>query len=76
METNGFIKDVLAVTIAIVVISAVAIPIISGAILTADSGLANWEQINAILQVLPVFLVIAVLVGVVAMFITSKRRSA
>ena len=74
MNTNGFIRDIVAVTIAVVVITAVAIPIIGGSILTSDSGLTNYAQINTILQILPVFLVIAVLVGVIAMFVTSKRN--
>lgn len=73
MNTNGFIKDIVAVTIAVVVITAVAIPIIGGSILTSDSGLTNYAQINTILEILPVFLVIAVLVGVIAMFVTSRR---
>lgn len=74
MNTNGFIRDIVAVTIAVVVITAVAIPIIGGSILTEDSGLANYEQINTILQILPVFLVIAVLVGVIAMFVAKSRN--
>ena len=73
MNTNGFIKDIVAVTIAVVVITAVAIPIIGGSILTDASGLTNYAQINTILEILPVFLVIAVLVGVIAMFVTSRR---
>lgn len=73
MNTNSFIRDIVAVTIAVVVITAVAIPIIGGSILTSDSGLANYAQINTILEILPVFLVIAVLVGVIAMFVTSRR---
>ena len=75
MNTNSFIKDIIAVTVAVVTISAVAIPIIGGSILTSDSGLTNYDQINTILQILPVFLIIAVLVAVVAMFITSKRNA-
>lgn len=75
MNTNSFIRDIVAVTIAVVVITAVAIPIIGGSILTSDSGLTNYAQINTILQILPVFLVIAVLVGVIAMFVTSKRKA-
>ena len=75
MNTNGFIKDIVAVTIAVVVITAVAIPIIGGSILTSDSGLTNYAQINTILEILPVFLVIAVLVGVIAMFVTSRRKA-
>lgn len=75
MNTNSFIRDIVAVTIAVVVITAVAIPIIGGSILTSDSGLANYAQINTILEILPVFLVIAVLVGVIAMFVTSKRKA-
>lgn len=74
MNTNGFIRDIVAVTIAVVVITAVAIPIIGGSILTESSGLTNYAQINTILQILPVFLVIAVLVGVIAMFVTSKKN--
>ena len=74
MNTNSFIRDIVAVTIAVVVITAVPIPIIGGSILTSDSGLTNYAQINTILQILPVFLVIAVLVGVIAMFVTSKRN--
>lgn len=75
MNTNSFIRDIVAVTIAVVVITAVAIPIIGGSILTSDSGLTNYAQINTILQILPVFLVIAVLVGVIAMFVTSRRNA-
>ena len=75
MNTNSFIKDIVAVTIAVVVITAVAIPIIGGSILTSDSGLTNYAQINTILEILPVFLVIAVLVGVIAMFVTSRRNA-
>lgn len=75
MNTNSFIRDIVAVTIAVVVITAVAIPIIGGSILTSESGLTNYAQINTILQILPVFLVIAVLVGVIAMFVTSKRKA-
>ena len=75
MNTNSFIKDIVAVTIAVVVITAVAIPIIGGSILTSDSGLANYAQINTILEILPVFLVIAVLVGVIAMFVTYRRNA-
>lgn len=74
MNTNGFIRDIVAVTIAVVVITAVAIPIIGGSILTDESGLSNYDQINTILQILPVFLVIAVLVGVIAMFVTKSRN--
>lgn len=73
MNTNSFIRDIVAVTIAVVVITAVAIPIIGGSILTEASGLDNYTQINTILEILPVFLVIAVLVGVIAMFVTSRR---
>lgn len=75
MNTNSFIRDIVAVTIAVVVITAVAIPIIGGSILTSESGLTNYAQINTILQILPVFLVIAVLVGVIAMFVTSRRNA-
>lgn len=74
MDANSFTKNIISVSIAVVVVSAVAIPIIGSALLTSDSGITNYEQINKILQMLPIFLVLAVLVAIVGMFITKYRN--
>lgn len=74
MDANSFTKNIISVSIAVVVVSAVAIPIIASALLTSDSGITNYEQINKILQMLPIFLVLAVLVAIVGMFITKYRN--
>lgn len=73
MDANSFTKNIVSVSIAVVVVSSVAIPIIGSAILTSDSGITNYAQINSILQMLPIFLVLAVLVAIVGMFITKYR---
>lgn len=74
MDANSFTKNIISVSIAVVVVSAVAIPIIGSALLTSSSGIENYEQINKILQMLPIFLVLAVLVAIVGMFITKRRN--
>lgn len=74
MDANSFTKNIISVSIAVVVVSAVAIPIIGSALLTSSSRIENYEQINKILQMLPIFLVLAVLVAIVGMFITKRRN--
>ncbi len=74
MDANSFTKNIISVSIAVVVVSAVAIPIIGSALLTSSSGIENYEQINKILQMLPIFLVLAVLVAIVGMFITKTSN--
>lgn len=73
MDANSFTKNIVSVCIAVVVISAVAIPIIGSSLLTSESGIANYAQINDILSMLPIFLVLAILVAIVGMFITKYR---
>lgn len=73
MDANSFTKNIVSVSIAVVVVSAVAIPIIGSSLLTQSSGIENYTQINDILGMLPIFLVLAILVAIVGMFITKYR---
>ena len=73
MDANSFTKNIVNVSIAVVVVSAVAIPIIGSSLLTSNSGITNYTQINDILGMLPIFLVLAILVAIVGMFITKYR---
>lgn len=73
MDANSFTKNIVSVSIAVVVVSAVAIPIIGSSLLTQSSGIENYAQINDILGMLPIFLVLAILVAIVGMFITKYR---
>ncbi len=73
MDANSFTKNIVNVSIGVVVVSAVAIPIIGSSLLTSESGIENYTQINDILGMLPIFLVLAILVAIVGMFITKYR---
>ena len=73
MNANSFTENIVQVCIGVVVVSAVAIPIIGSSLLTSDSGISNYAQINSILEMLPIFLVLAILVAIVAMFVVKRR---
>ena len=73
MNANSFTENIVQVCIGVVVVSAVAIPIIGSSLLTSDSGISNYAQINSILEMLPIFLVLAILVAIVAMFVMKRR---
>lgn len=73
MNANSFTENIVQVCIGVVVVSAVAIPIIGSSLLTSDSGITNYAQINNILQMLPIFLVLTILVAIVAMFVVKRR---
>lgn len=73
MNANSFTENIVQVCIGVVVVSAVAIPIIGSSLLTSESGISNYAQINSILEMLPIFLVLAILVAIVAMFVMKRR---
>ena len=73
MEVGKFVTGVIGITIAVIVISVVAVPIINENLLpTGEGAVANADTINTILTIVPVFLVIAVLIACIGMFIKSK----
>ena len=77
MEVGKFVGSVVAVTVAVIVIAVVAVPIIAGSLLNTDPDkgtvVANAETINTILTIIPVFLVIAILIAVIGMFVKSRN---
>ena len=73
MNANSFTTNIVQICVGVVVVSAVAIPIIGSSMLTSDSGITNYAQINNILQMLPIFLVLAILIAITAMFVLKKR---
>ena len=77
MEVGTFVGSVVAVTVAVIVIAVVAVPIIGSSILNTDPNegtvLPNAETINTILTIIPVFLVLAVLIAIIGMFMKSRQ---
>ena len=77
MEVGKFVASVVAVTVAVIVIATVAVPIIGSSLLNTDPNegavIANAETINTILTIIPVFLVLAVLIAIIGMFLKSRQ---
>ena len=65
--TDSFISGVVAVVVAIVVLCMVAIPIIGEATTGMEDG-----PIKTIINILPVFIAIGVLVACVTLFMSKK----
>ena len=67
-SADNFVGKVVGLVIAVVVICAVAIPILS----KAASGMTGTEA--TIMQILPVFLVLAILIMIVKMFLENRAE--
>lgn len=67
MATDGFTSKIVGVVIAVIVVAAVAIPVLTTVTADLDAGTTK-----TILEILPVFLVLAVLMIVVKMFMNNR----
>lgn len=67
MATEGFTSKIVGVVIAVIVVAAVAIPVLTTVTADLDAGTTK-----TILEILPVFLVLAVLMIVVKMFMNNR----
>ena len=78
-NTESFTADIVSVVIAVIVVAAVAVPIINGMVGTdgtpegATYPIQDGTMLATIVQILPVFLVLAVLMMIVYLFINKKR---
>lgn len=67
MAADGFTSKIVGVVIAVIVVAAVAIPVLTSITADLDAGTTK-----TILEILPVFLVLAVLMIVVKMFMNNR----
>ena len=78
-NTESFTADIVSVVIGVIVVAAVAVPIINGMVGTdgtpegATYPIQEGSILATIVQILPVFLVLAVLMMIVYLFISKKR---
>lgn len=69
-STDKFVGAVVTVTVAVIIFSMVAVPIIANAMegITGD----NADQLKAIMGVIPIFMVIGILLACIWMFLGKK----
>lgn len=67
-NVNNFITSVVGVSVGVVVFAMVALPIIGGITFTEDQ-----KDLEAIVNVIPIFIAIGILMACVYMFITKKN---
>ena len=76
---EDFTGDIISVVIAVIVVAAVAVPIINGMIGTdgtpegATYPIQEGSMLATIVGILPIFLVLAVLMMIVYLFISKKN---
>lgn len=71
MNTDKFIGSVVAVVVGIIVVTAVAIPVISG--VTIGESVANRSAMLTILGILPLMMLIGLLVA--SIFFVKSRKA-
>lgn len=76
---ESFTADIVSVVIGVIVVAAVAVPIINGMVGTdgtptgATYPIQKGTMLATIVQILPVFLVLAVLMMIVYLFINKRK---
>ena len=79
INTEDFTGNIISVVIAVIVVAAVAVPIINGMVGTdgtpegATYPIQDGTMLATLIEILPVFLVLAVLMMIVYLFITKKN---
>lgn len=68
-STDKFVGNVVSITVAVIILAMVAVPIIGSA--TADIG---DENLKNILNVIPIFIVIGVLMACIYMFMGKDKE--
>lgn len=69
-SVSGFTEGIVALIIGVILLTAVAIPIIAAN--PVAEGFAMADTLNTIISTIPVFIGIALIVSVVAMFISRR----
>lgn len=62
--------------VCIVVVVGVGVPVISTNLVptTGDNVIANADAINSMIQIIPLLLVVAVIIGIIGMFLYSRKN--
>ena len=71
LNIQKWIGGVIAAVVCIIVVVTVAIPIISTN--QVESTVENYEALNAMINIIPLLIVVGIIVAVVGMFLYSKK---
>lgn len=71
-STDKFVSNVVAITVAVIIFAMVAVPIIASA--AASEAIAGNEQLQMILNVIPIFIVIGILLACIYMFLNKNTE--
>lgn len=70
-STDRFTKNVVSITVAVIIFAMVAVPIIANA--AASEAIAGNTQLQMILNVIPIFIVIGILLACIYMFLNMNK---
>lgn len=70
---DNFTGKIVGVVVAVVVVGAIALPIITGLTAGDDPVIDPDSTVGTIVNILPVFLVLAILMIIVRMFLNGKN---
>lgn len=71
-STDKFVGNVVAITVAVIIFAMVAVPIIASA--ASSEAIASNEQLQMILNVIPIFIVIGILLACIYMFLNKNNE--
>lgn len=70
--TDKFVSNVVAITVAVIIFAMVAVPIIATA--AASDYIKEDSQLQMILNVVPIFIVIGILLACIYMFLGKDKE--
>lgn len=77
MDVQKFTGSVIAIVVVVLIAVSVLIPIIASNQLNTDPEagdvLANASSINAMLNIIPLLVVVGVIIAVIALFVNKKK---
>lgn len=71
MEVGKFATNLIIIIVGVVLVTAVALPILSG--VTIAEGTPNKGAIESMLGIVPILLVVAIVMAVIYMFISRRE---
>lgn len=69
MDVKAFTTSVIAIVVVVIIAVSVLIPIIASNQVT---GISNAASINAMLNIIPILVIVGIVIAVIAMFVKSR----
>lgn len=72
MDVQKFTGAVVSIVVVVIIAVTVLIPIITAN--QAESTVANYQSINAMLNIIPLLVIVGIIIAVVGMFLYTRRN--